>query len=125
MAFAAVPGRVALCDRCGREGIAPKPRPKGLAMRTVSKSRAERRVPSLVTLAIRVMILLLPAVLLLFSVQGAEGNTKSMLALGSVFQILVCCLSFFSQRGWREPIGPSAVTLYLIALGWLWLVQPQ
>jgi hypothetical protein len=94
-------------------------------MRTVSKSRPERRVPSLITLAIRVMILLLPAALLFFSVQRAEGHTRSMLALGSVFQILVCCLSFFSQRGWREPIGPSAITLYLIALGWLWLVQPQ
>ena len=93
-------------------------------MRTVKKSRPERSVPSLITLAIRIMILLLPAVLLLFSVQCTEGQAKSMLALGSVFQILVCCLSFFSRRGWREPIGPSAITLYLIALGWLWLIQP-
>jgi hypothetical protein len=46
-----------------------------------------------------------------------------MLLLGSIFQSLVCCLILFNQRGWREPAGPSVITLYLIGLGWLWIVQ--
>src|SRR5262249_15961267 len=31
----------------------------------------------------------------------------------------VCILTFLSPNG-RQPLGPSIITLYLIALGWLW-----
>jgi HEAT repeat protein len=43
-----------------------------------------------------------------------------MLWLGTGFQVVVCCLSFFSRKAREVGIGPSVITLYLIALGWLW-----
>jgi hypothetical protein len=92
-------------------------------MRTDLRSRAECRVPSLFTLAVRALILLLPAALLFASVAQTEGTSQKMLLLGSLFQVLVCCLTLFSHRAWREPVGPSVITLYLIGLGWLWIVQ--
>jgi hypothetical protein len=48
-----------------------------------------------------------------------------MLAIGSAFQLLVCWLNLCSRRSWRDPVGPSVIVLYLIALGWLWLVVPS
>jgi hypothetical protein len=98
-------------------------RRKGFVMRTDSRLRAERRGPSLVTLAMRFLILLLPAALLFLSVPHTEGTSQKMLLLGGIFQVLVCFLTLLSQRGWREPVGPSVITLYLIGLGWLWIVQ--
>lgn len=94
-------------------------------MQTVLRSRPKGRVSALIALAVRVLLLFLPAALLFVSVLRTEGSPQIMLALGSIFQVLVCCLSFLSQRGWREPAAPSMITLYLIALGWLWLVQPS
>jgi hypothetical protein len=40
--------------------------------------------------------------------------------MGTAFQVIVCTLSFLSNRNWRQPLGPSIITLYLIALCWLW-----
>jgi HEAT repeat protein len=40
--------------------------------------------------------------------------------MGTAFQLLVCILSFLSRFGRQQPIAPSVITLYLIALGWLW-----
>lgn len=94
-------------------------------MHTLSTARPERRVRSFITRVIRMLVLLLPAGLLLFGVMRTEGYPQTMLALGSLFQVLVCLLSFLSPRGWREGIGPSLIVLYLIALGWLWLVTPH
>src|SRR5437870_1858400 len=94
-------------------------------MHTPSTSRRERRVRSLVARAVRVLVLLLPACLLLIGVLRTDGQAQTMLALGAFFQILVCFLSFVSPRGWREAVGPSVIVLYLIALGWLWLATPQ
>jgi HEAT repeat protein len=54
-----------------------------------------------------------------------SGKAQVMLWLGTAFQVLVCALSFFSYRTWRQPVGPSVITLYLIALGWLWLGAAQ
>jgi hypothetical protein len=43
-----------------------------------------------------------------------------MLWMGTAFQVIVCGLSFLSTRNWRQPVGPSIITLYLIALCWIW-----
>jgi hypothetical protein len=45
--------------------------------------------------------------------------------MGTAFQILVCLLTFLSRQSWRQPVGPSVVALYLIALGWMWLAGAQ
>jgi hypothetical protein len=67
------------------------------------------------------MLLLLPAALLLIGSLRLDEQNNLMLWLGTAFQFLVCVLSFLSRQGRREPIGPSLITLYIIALGWLWL----
>jgi hypothetical protein len=67
-----------------------------------------------------VLVLLLPSLLLFIATTRAPEQCKTMLWLGTAFQILVCCLSLLSRQGWRQPLGPSVITLYVIALGWLW-----
>jgi hypothetical protein len=69
----------------------------------------------------RALVLLLPACMLLLGVWHTSGST--MLMLGAAFQLLVCFLTFLSSRSWRQPLGPSVITLYLIALAWLWMSQ--
>src|SRR6476660_1127478 len=70
----------------------------------------------------RLWILLLPTALLVGAASRHYDNPTSnlMLWIGSAFQLTVCGLSFFSSRSWRQPLGPSVITLYLIALAWLW-----
>ena len=66
-------------------------------------------------------ILLLPAALLLGIALRDEGTqTNWMLWLGAAFQLCICFLSFLSSNSWRQPLGPSVITLYVIGLGWLW-----
>ena len=77
---------------------------------------------SLATLLVgRLMLLLIPTVLLLgASLRHPEpGNT--MLWIGTGFQAVVCLLTFVSRGSWRQPVGPSVITLYLIGLAWLWI----
>jgi hypothetical protein len=90
-------------------------------MHALKHSRPGQAAPSVFTLLLRVIIMLLPAALLLVAVWRTMGQPQTLLVLGTAFQIIVCCLSFLSQRNWREPLGPAVITLYLIALGWLWL----
>ncbi|HLJ93493.1 MAG TPA: HEAT repeat domain-containing protein [Gemmataceae bacterium] len=82
-------------------------------------------MPSLFSRATRFLILLLPACLLLLGVSRTDGEARNLLAMGCLFQILIFILSSFTPRGWREGVGPSAIVLYLTALGWLWLVGPH
>jgi hypothetical protein len=67
------------------------------------------------------VVLLLPAGLLVLGGLRTEGKPQLMMWLGTIFQLLVCVLSFLSRQTWRQPVGPSVVALYLIALGWMWL----
>jgi hypothetical protein len=69
----------------------------------------------------RAAVMLLPGVLLMVGCFRYSGNTNLMLWLGAAFQVLVCILSFLSRQNYRQPLGPSVVTLYVVALGWLWL----
>ena len=73
----------------------------------------------------RAAIMLLPAGLLLIAVlrNGEEGNLN--LWLGIIFQLLVCLLTFVTRYTTRPPMGPAVVTLYVIALGWLWFGIPH
>jgi hypothetical protein len=68
----------------------------------------------------RFTILLLPTgVLLLASLRHPNGYNL-MLWLGTAFQAIVCALAFINRTGWRKPLGPSIITLYLVGLAWLW-----
>jgi hypothetical protein len=69
----------------------------------------------------RVVVMLLPGGLLLVGCFRYTGSSNVMLWLGAAFQVLVCILSFLSRQNYRQPLGPSVVTLYVVALGWLWL----
>ncbi len=94
-------------------------------MRAFLKSRPPQEMPPAIVVVVRVVVLLLPAALLFLGVMRTEGRAQTMLGLGTAFQVLVCFLSFLSQRSWRQGIGPSVVTMYLIALSWLWLGAGQ
>jgi hypothetical protein len=72
----------------------------------------------------RAAALLLPAFLLLIAALRMLDQGSLNLWLGSAFQLLVCLLTFMSRQNPRQPLGPSVITLYVIALGWLWLGTP-
>jgi HEAT repeat protein len=69
----------------------------------------------------RIVVLLMPSgLLLLAALRGPEENAL-MFWLAVLFQLLVCGLALLSRQMWRQSMGPSIITLYVIALGWLWL----
>jgi hypothetical protein len=69
---------------------------------------------------LRVGVLLLPTLLLLGAALRYPGGDTIVLWAGTGFQAVVCGLTFASRRSWRQPVGPSIITLYLVALAWLW-----
>jgi HEAT repeat protein len=69
---------------------------------------------------LRLGILLLPSALLLGAALRDPGAGNLLLWVATAFQAAVAGLSFLSRRGWRQPLGPSVITLYLVALAWLW-----
>lgn len=75
-------------------------------------------------LGLRAFLLVLPTLLLLGAGLRATSAHRWMLWLGTFFQCLVCFLSFISRRSWVQSIAPQIITLYLIALCWLWLGSP-
>jgi hypothetical protein len=79
---------------------------------------------SVLVLLGRVTALLLPAVLLLIAALRSNDGLNLNLWLGTIFQFLVCLLTFMTRQNSRHPMGPAVVTLYIIALGWLWLGTP-
>jgi HEAT repeat protein len=89
-------------------------------MRTLIKSRSGFSPAVFVSQAVRLAVLLVPTGLLLAATLRLPGEPKFTLWLGIAFQVLACSLSFLSRRGRQQPVGPSVITLYLIALGWLW-----
>src|SRR6516225_4941011 len=76
--------------------------------------------PSAVAVFTRVGLMMLPSRLLLLAALRPTASRALPLWLSVVFQGCVCLLTFLSRRGWRQPIGPTLITLYLIALAWLW-----
>jgi hypothetical protein len=68
----------------------------------------------------RFTILLMPTGLLLLASLRYPDGGGLILWIGTVFQAVVCVLTFLNRRGRHHPIGPSVITLYLVALAWLW-----
>src|SRR5262249_31009962 len=71
--------------------------------------------------ATRIAIMLAPAGILGLAALRAGDQSRALLALGAAFQLVVCLFSFVSSRSWQQPVAPSVITLYLIALGWFWI----
>lgn len=77
--------------------------------------------PTFAAYLIRLGVLLLPAMLLLIAtVRSHTPEERLMLWIATAFQAVVCILTFASRGSWQAPIGPSVITLYLIALAWMW-----
>jgi HEAT repeat protein len=93
---------------------------KGNFMQPSHKHRFGLGISSLGIQVVRALVLLFPTALLATVSLRAPGEPRPVLWLGTAFQVLVCSLSFLSQRGRHQPLGPSVITLYLVALGWLW-----
>lgn len=89
-------------------------------MRPILSRRTKDRLAALLSPIWRLGFLLLPTALLVVASVRETGANSLMLMMGTAFQGVVCFLSFFSRRSWRQPLGPSVVTLYLIALAWIW-----
>jgi hypothetical protein len=88
------------------------------------RGHGDSRAFTVVNMTARVVIFLLPTALLVGASLRTTGQQALMLWMGTAFQALVCILSFLSRRSWTQSIAPSIITLYLIALCWLWLGQP-
>jgi hypothetical protein len=83
-------------------------------------SRMQRRLGFIVSLVSKLIVLLLPTAILFAASWREPSDNRLTLWMGTCFQASVCFLSFFSRGTWRQPLGPSVITLYLIALAWLW-----
>src|SRR5262249_35570514 len=69
----------------------------------------------------RIVVLLMPSgLLLLAALRGPEENAL-MVWLAVLCQLLVGGVALRSRQMWGQSMGPSIITLYVIALGWLWL----
>jgi hypothetical protein len=86
-----------------------------------SIARIGRNSASLPVRILETVLLLLPAGLIVGAALRQGDNATLLLWIGSGFQVLVCLLNFISRHNRRESIGPSVITLYVIALGWLWI----
>src|SRR5438045_4210412 len=93
-------------------------------MQPVFAPRSGQTVTSLVTIFFRLGVLWLPSGVLLLGCLRSTGAPHQLYWFGTAFQILLCCLFILNPRSWRQPAGPPVITLYLIALTWLWLVAP-
>jgi hypothetical protein len=88
-------------------------------MRERTPSIAGPKQASFPMRAARGAVLLVPACFLLIGALRSTSGFSIFLGLGALFQFLACCLSFFSGKGWREPVGPAVIMLYVIALSWM------
>jgi HEAT repeat protein len=70
---------------------------------------------------IETLLLMLPAGLLLICALRHEGSGNRLLWIGTGFQVLVCAINFISRHNRRDSVGPTIITLYVIALGWIWI----
>jgi HEAT repeat protein len=68
----------------------------------------------------RFAIMMLPTFLLLGAAMRYGGTDNLLLWIAAAFQATICGLTFVSRHSWRQPLGPSVITLYLVALAWLW-----
>ena len=93
-------------------------------MNARSLFRVGSRQRAVLTVLGRVGALLLPAGLLFVAALRNLAEPNLNLWLGTTFQVLVCLLTFLTRQNGRQPLGPAVVTLYIIALGWLWLGTP-
>src|SRR5438552_3495911 len=88
-------------------------------------SRPGDKPPSVGVFITRVGVVALPVLLLLaatlYAGSSEQMGRQHLLWLGTAFQILLSSLLFHSPKRWRQPLGSSALILYLIALVWLWL----
>lgn len=89
-------------------------------MRSILSRRTKDLVDSTFGPLGRLGFLLLPTALLLGVALRHQGAGNLALWIGVAFQATVCFLTFFTTGNFRQPLGPSVVTLYLIALAWLW-----
>jgi hypothetical protein len=70
---------------------------------------------------VRLALLLLPMLLLFVASLRTAGAAAGLLGMGTVFQALACGLAVMGRQGWRQPVGPAIIMLYVIALSWLLL----
>ena len=85
--------------------------------------RPQRPAPSSSIVGVfRLGLLLLPCVLLAVgSVLQAVSGKPGLLWVGALFVLLGCPLALANGQGWRQPVGPAVLLLYVIALSWLLL----
>ncbi len=76
--------------------------------------------PAVLSVLLRAFLFLLPTGLMLVASLRHPGPNRLMLWLGTGLQVGLCLPTLLSRASWRQPVGPSLITLYLIALAWLW-----
>ncbi len=75
--------------------------------------------------ALRVGVLLVPAVLLLVAGVRVSGQASVWLGLGAGLQIVVAVLILAFWRRWSPSMGSAVLISYLANLGWLWFSVSQ
>jgi hypothetical protein len=89
-------------------------------MAALLDNRAPNTDLPVISTIIRGLVLFLPTALILCAVLRNLQSNNVILWLAVGMQVVVCILSFWSQRNWQQPTGPSVITLYLIGLAAFW-----
>ncbi len=90
-------------------------------MHSGPSSRSRGEFPPGIAPWLRLAVLLLPAFLLIGGTARTDGQAQKVLWLGGVVQVLIVSLLMLSRRLWNHSIGSSALLVYMIAMGWLWM----
>jgi len=71
----------------------------------------------------RFAILFLPALLLGLAAMRQGGERQVTLGIGAGILFVLCAAFMGFRSGWQHPLSSSAITLYLIALAWIWMAK--
>jgi hypothetical protein len=89
-------------------------------MADILSSRSALSPALIVALLGRLVLLGIPVGLLLGASLRAPRESNLILWVGTAFQTGVWLLACGRRHSWRQPLGPSVVTLYLTSLTWFW-----
>src|SRR4051812_29647024 len=78
------------------------------------------RHSSLLGIAARIPLLMLPAALLLAAADRVPERNNLILWFGVAFQAIIGVVALSTRRAWRQSMVPVVITIYLTALSWLW-----
>ncbi|MFN4258677.1 MAG: HEAT repeat domain-containing protein [Gemmataceae bacterium] len=91
-------------------------------MSVVRSSQSGKSAPGLGTRLLRLSIALLPLGIMIAGFTYQIGPVPLPVWAGVGAQLMLTLIFWTNLRLWQRPVGSPLIILYLVALGWVWLV---